>query len=279
MKCFIAILIYLLLPVKVSVASEQYLLLPRWYSDEHPIYSYLQAQLALAMQATEAEYGKRQAIIVRVPAEEERQLRNLNSGVTDIVWATCTQTRNRHYRAVAVPQIQGLFGLRVNVIRKGDKRLSKVNTLHDLATLIGVQSSKWIDFDIMQDNGLTVLASDRTSAYRAVSAGIADYYPRGVAEVIGEMQQINAEELTIAPGMGLKYPMFFIIYVQQKNEALAQRLEKGFKITLGNGSFVALLNQQTWYSDAVSVMKNRKFIALENRYSADSCGAVASAQL
>lgn len=263
------ILVVILVVMPQQVNAEN-LVVPN-FTTEHPIISYLHKQLALAMEATEQQYGKRRIVEVKVPTEEERQLRNLKLNLADIAWATCTAERNIHYRAVPVPQVAGLFGLRLNVIRHNDRRFTPVKDINALRQFIGVQSTKWLDYTIMLENGLNVLPTDRYSAYRAIEKGIADYYPRGVGEITGEMQESNVEGLTIEPSIALKYPLLFIIYVRKDNQQLAERLIKGFQTTIDNGVFMKLMKQQPWFEQAQNLLQNRTFIELENHYSDHLC--------
>ncbi|MDY6927521.1 MAG: hypothetical protein SWN10_10540 [Pseudomonadota bacterium] len=234
------------------------------FTTEHPIIEYLHLQLEQAIRATEQDYGETEVVRLKFPVEEERQLRNLNQSITDIAWATCSQQRNEAYQPVLVPQIAGLFGLRVSLIRADDTRFDNINSVEDLKRLVAVQSSKWHDYKILVNNGFTVLSSERFSAYRAVEKGLADYYPRGIAEVLGEMKIAQTKGLVIAPGHALRYPLLFLVYVKKGNTALAQRLTTGFERSIQDGSFLALMESQQWYQQAVSILRGRMIFDLEN---------------
>ena len=134
-----------------------------------------------------------------------------------------------------------------------------------------MQSSKWRDFMVLQRNGITVLASDRFSAYRAVERGLADFYPRGAAEITEEMTAANVPQLTITPNFALRYPLFFILYVKKGNTALAERLTAGFERTLQSGEFKALLNDKPWFREAKQLVQHRVFIDLENHEANADC--------
>ncbi|MFC3203536.1 hypothetical protein ACFOEW_17135 [Alteromonas oceani] len=241
------------------------------FTTEHPIIEYLHLQLEQAIRATEQDYGETEVVRLKIPVEEKRQLRNLNQSITDIAWATCSLKRNEDYQPVLVPQIAGLFGLRVSLIREDDTRFANINSVDALKGLVAVQSSKWHDYDILVNNGFTVLSSDRFSAYRAVEKGLADYYPRGIAEVLGEMQTAQTKGLVIAPDHALRYPLLFLVYVKKGNTALAQRLTTGFERSIQDGSFLALMESQQWYQQAISIMRGRTIFDLENSGSLGGC--------
>lgn len=241
------------------------------FTTAHPIIEYLYLQLELAVQATNEDYGNAQLVRLKIPVEEERQLRNLNQNITDVAWATCSVQRSTDYKAVLVPMMAGLFGSRVNLIRENDQRFAHIEQVEDLTRLVAVQSPKWHDHDILLKNGFTVLSSDRFSAYRAVEKGLADYYPRGVAEVLGEMKIAESKGLVIAPGHALHYPLLFILYVNKHNHKLAKRLTEGFRRSLDSGEFVGLLEQQEWYLSARLMLQNRKVFHLENAGSLGVC--------
>ena len=241
------------------------------FTTDHPIIEYLHLQLQQAIKATEQDYGKAEVIRLKIPVEEERQLRNLNQSITDIAWATCSLQRNEAYLPVLVPQVAGLFGLRVNLIREDDKRFAKIDTVDALKGLLAVQSAKWHDYDILVNNGFTVLSSDRFSAYRAVEKGLADYYPRGIAEVTGEMKTAQTKALIIAPDHALRYPLLYLLYVKKGNTTLANRLTTGFERTIQNGAFLALLESQQWYQQARIILLGRTIFDLQNSGSLGGC--------
>ena len=241
------------------------------FTTEHPIIKYLEHQLELAMAITDNDFGKAELVRLKLPVAEERQLRNLNQGITDIAWASCTLQRNTKYQMVPVPMLAGLFSSRVNIVRANDKRFENIDSLEQLKSMIAVQSSKWPDYNVLVNNGLTVLSSDRFSAYRALEKGLADYYPRGVSEALGELEAANAKNLIVAPGHLLQYPVFFIIYVSKDNKQLAERLATGFQRTIANGQFLTLLETQDWYITAKALMKNRKSFKLVNNASSGAC--------
>ncbi|GGF79334.1 hypothetical protein [Alteromonas lipolytica] len=254
----------------LTVRAAEVIRIPT-FTTEHPIVNYLALQLEQAVRVTNDDFGAAEIVRLKIPVEEERQLRNLNQGITDVAWATCSVQRNSDYRMVPVPMIAGLFGFRVNLIRETDHRFNQINTLNDLTSLIAVQSPKWHDYDILVKNGFTVLSSDRFSAYRAVEKGLADFYPRGIAEVIGEMEIANTKGLVIAPGHALRYPLIFLLYVEKHNQKLANRLTLGFQRNIENGEFLALLEQQDWYTTAVSLLPGRKVFELTNHGSLGGC--------
>ena len=253
-----------------SADASQILRAPT-FTTTHAIIDYLYEQLQLAIEATQEDFGEMKVVRVKIPVEEERQLRNLNEDIADIAWATCTRERNQDYTPIAVPSTAGLFGIRLAVVRQDDNNITQVNSLPALQKFVAVQSSKWRDFMVLQRNGITVLASDRFSAYRAVERGLADFYPRGAAEITEEMAAANVPQLTIAPNFALRYPVFFILYVKKDNTALAERLTAGFERTLQSGEFKALLNDKPWFREAKQLVQHRVFIDLENHEANADC--------
>lgn len=254
----------------VKSTAQEVIRLPTFTID-HPIINYLNLQLELAIKASEQDFGEAELVHLRIPVEEERQLRNLNQSITDVAWATCSLKRNESYLPVLVPQVAGLFGVRVNVIRENDPRFSAINSVGALKGLVAVQSEKWHDHDILVNNGFTVLSSDRFSAYRALERGLADYYPRGIAEVIGELKAANVDGLAIAPDHALRYPLLFLVYVRKGNSALAERLSTGFQRTVESGAFLKLMEEQQWYKEAKSILRGRTVFDLENIGSLGAC--------
>lgn len=254
-----------------SNANAAQILRAPTFTTSHAIIDYFYEQLDLAIEATQEDFGELKVVRVAIPVEEERQLRNLNEDIADIAWATCSRERNELYTPVAVPFSAGLFGIRLAVVREDDQIMSRVNSLSALQTRVAVQSSKWHDYMVLQQNGLTVLASDRFSAYRAVERGLADFYPRGVAEITEEMAKANVPQLTIAPNFALRYPVFFIVYVKKDNALLAKRLTTGFMRTINSGQYKVLLHEKAWFQEAMQLLQHRQFVDLENHQVDDKC--------
>ena len=98
--------------------------------------------------------------------------------------------------------------------------------------------------------------------------GRIDYIPRGIAEGYAEIKAHADTEpdLTIEKGLLLKYKSDFLFYTNKKNKALAQAIEKGFKIAYQDGSYMELFNSHPFIQDALKQanLSNRRVLTLES---------------
>jgi hypothetical protein len=103
-----------------------------------------------------------------------------------------------------------------------------------------------------------------------LSAGRFDYFPRSVAEIYPELEAHAKDGFVVESTMVLVYPQPAYIFVNKKNKALAARLERGWQIALGDGSFEELFLAKHGESLRRANLKNRKIFFLENPIGPDA---------
>ena len=69
-----------------------------------------------------------------------------------------------------------------------------------------------------------------------------DYMPRGVYEAFNEQRMNAVHKLVVEPTIFLHYEVPFYFFVSRSNVALGQRVERGLRIALKDGSFDKLFN-------------------------------------
>ncbi|MDC8832214.1 hypothetical protein [Alteromonas gilva] len=264
-----ALLSYMLISSHARATGEE-LLIPSLTAG-HPVNSFLQQQLNDVLSATEDDYPSVRTIPVKIDVAEERHLRNLNLGITDVVWALCSEERNREYTPIAVPLMAGLFGYRLNVVRNNDPRFDALSTLEPLQNMIAAQAGRWLDAGILRHNGITVLDTGRYAGYRAIHRSLADFYPRSVTEIEYEIAGVGLDSVQIAPLHALHYPMVYVLYVSKTNHQLAKRLRSGFQRIIDSGRYTELLQQQPWYQSSRQLMAGRALIRLTNPNNMGEC--------
>ncbi|MCP4350231.1 MAG: amino acid ABC transporter substrate-binding protein, partial [Desulfobacterales bacterium] len=91
-------------------------------------------------------------------------------------------------------------------------------------------------------------------------------FPRGINEAWKEISEMGSKypNLTVEPSIAIYYPYPVYFFVNKQNLKLADRIERGLKILMKDGSFEKLFLK---YHDAVigqADLKNRKMFELEN---------------
>lgn len=247
------------------------------FTIESDITKYLLEVAHQALLNSEAKYGPIDVKFASRGTEEERQLRNLRTGINDVAFAVCSSERNATYQEIPVPLLGGLFGFRVAVIRSGATLLSDSNSLADIKRLIATQYESWVDYKILKRHGFTLLATGRQGGYRAVEVNIADYYPRSVLEVDSELEMFgNLGDFTIDDIFAIHYPLYYILYVEKNNQALAERLRYGLEVMVESGDFAQKMKQQQFYTDSERHLSGKQITELSNPFHSEACQQIAT---
>lgn len=236
--------IFMLCMISQVIFGVQLIRVKPKQSLEEASHSYFVELLQMILNNTEKEYGKALVKTINVNMTQGRSLQELESGsLIDVDWAGTTIEREKKLETIRIPLIGGLLGYRIPVIRKEDKsKFDKIKTLKELKKLIAISGLQWPDSDILEASGFNVLRVPKTSQmYSMLENDRADYFPRSLSEVYGELSLKNNPKLIIYDKILLyyKFPMYF--FTNKKDTYLAQRIEKGLMIALNNGTLLALI--------------------------------------
>ncbi len=196
-----------------------------------------------------------------------RALKELSvGGDIDLNWSTTSRERESVLQAIKIPLYKGLIGWRVFLIREEDKgRFAEVTSLDELKKFVAVQRFDWTDYDVFKENGLPVEGNlSFTQHSKAVSSGLADYFPRSVLEVGKEHTLARNSELIIEPNLLIKYPAAYYLFVQKGNDELARVLEHGLEQAMLDGSYMELFNRHFGEYIKALNLSNRTIIELNN---------------
>lgn len=185
-----------------------------------------------------------------------------------VIWTMTDTQREKYLRPIRIPLSKGLFGYRVLVIRKQEQvRFDHIQSIEDLAKLIGGQGTHWPDTRIMKANGLKLVTAENTeSLFRMIEAKRFDYFPRGTSEAWFELLERKETNLIVEKNLLLYYPADIYFFVNKTNEALAIRIEKGLEILIDNGEFDRFFYNHPRVSTAFNQLKGRRIITLHNPY-------------
>lgn len=205
-------------------------------------YFYQVAELALSKTAAEGPFEIRTYPQTMSAQRAMEELKKPN-GLVNLVWNGTSAERERVLLPVRISLLRDLNNYRLLLIRKGDQgRFDGVRSLDDLKRFSAGMGMQWPDSDILRANGIKVVTGmGHAQLFRMLEVRRFDYAPRGLFEVWAEASLPENAGLAIEQSLMLYYEMPFYFFVNPNNVKLAQRLERGLKIALADGSFDQLL--------------------------------------
>jgi hypothetical protein len=255
-----------------SPAEPLRLVIPPIEKSAEPQMQYFHQLLHLVLSKTEATDGPFSIEFYPEKISMERSLATLANGKgIHLVWTTLNPKRERELLPIRISLIGDLNSYRVFLIRKGDQaRFDQVKTLADLRKLRVGLGSQWPDADIMRHNHFEVVTTlNYDPLFKMLAANRFDFFPRGLYEVWDEDASHKHLGLTIEKNIMLYYEVPFYFFVNKNNPALAQRLERGLKMALADGSFNQLLTSVPSFRRGLAERSNSKrmLFTLEANYS------------
>lgn len=186
----------------------------------------------------------------------------------DLLWAIATKDKEQQLRSIRFPIYRGYIGWRVLLTKRGHgERFAEIKTIKQLQNFIGVQKYDWLDYKILQSNGLNIVTDMAFSAmFKAVETGLVDYFPRSVLEVEKELSQFGQGKLAIEEKLLIHYPSASYFYVSKDNQSLAKILDSGFEQIIKNGTYQAHFQQHFGSTIKHLKLSERQVIQLNNPY-------------
>ena len=238
---------------------------PRSISDSDMRDIYPVRLLSLALDQTGVNYKL-------VPTDtfmlKRKALQRLETNrVVNVVWSVTNKQREQRLLPIRIPIYKGLIGWRVLLIRDDmAERFKYIQQYEHLIKLTAVQGRDWPDTKILQANGFEVTTSDNYgSLFNIIRQARADFFPRSVVEVWGELENPDFNErLALEPTIGIRYPNTLYYFVNKNSVPLANLLERGLKIAIANGKFDELFFNVHQPILNKLKLKERRFFDLEN---------------
>jgi hypothetical protein len=205
---------------------------------------YFPQLLLLALEKTRAE-GPFEIRTIDQHLTSPRQVTEIKkNGIINLMWDGTNRTRETEMYPVRVSLLRHLNDYRLFLIRAEDSaRFKDIRTLDQLRGLKAGAGVNWPSTEILRANGIPVVTSIAYEyLFPMLRAGRFDYMPRGVYEAVNE-QRVNAREnLAIEQTIFLHYQVPFYFFVSHENAALGQRVERGLRAAMKDGSFDKLFN-------------------------------------
>jgi hypothetical protein len=169
---------------------------------------------------------------------------------------------------IRIPLRKGLQGYRLFFINRDDQAaLAKVETLEQLKALPIGSGAQWSTTKALEKAGFTVVtAKGKPELMKMLSLGRFKTYGRGIDEIYFEYDKWVAEypELAIDQEVALFIPHPTYFFVTPKRPDLAERMERGLREMVADGSFDKLFLE--FFKDDIerAGLKDRKVFRIPN---------------
>jgi ABC-type amino acid transport substrate-binding protein len=237
------------------------------YFPSGSIYEYRWKLLELALAHARDASGE-----VRLEPYEEEVTQNrgvllLQSGTIDVVALGTDEERESKLRPIKIDIMQGIVGFRLLVIRAADQaRIARMDGVALRRQLTFGLNSQWADLPIMQADGFSVTTSSGyEDLFRMLVAGRFDAFPRGLNEARRELDERKDiyPQLAIETTKALYFPYPVYFWVNRNNSTLADKIERGLRLSLADGSFRKLF--ETYHAaDIASIRREKRQVILLN---------------
>ncbi len=233
-------------------------------------YSYRIDLLKLAMDKTKESDGKYFLAPVEDGMTQSRGILLLEKGEkVNVGFFPSNKERELKFLSVKIPILRGLLGYRVSIIRKTSLAdFSKIESLDQLKSKYKAGfGDQWADMEILRINNIQVVGTAQyESLFNMLSAKRFDFFPRGVNEAWNEISDKKEKypDLAVDPYTALYYPYPVYFFVNKNNLKLADRIERGLKTALEDGTFKEMFLKYHNKIIHQADLNNRKLFVLEN---------------
>jgi hypothetical protein len=234
----------------------------------HEMYFY--KVLELALQKTASTHGPYQLERFKRILSNQRYIAEVSrgDGVIDITWTMINQEREEKLLPIKISLLRGMNSYRVFLIRNEDKqKFQSIKNIDDLKQYTAGSGSVWPDTSILLANGLPVITSAHYELlFTMLERKRFDYFPRGVYEVWTEQKAHANKGFVIEETLMFHYPAPIYFFVNKKNAQLAERIERGLKIAIADGSFDKLFFSTPGFEQGYKEInnKNRRVFHLQS---------------
>jgi ABC-type amino acid transport substrate-binding protein len=255
--------IILLMCAHACIADSLKVVIPPFEKAAESHIGYFYDVLKLALKKTEASDGPFEISFASETSSVNRSLADLKNDVNiNVMWTTIDKRREQELLPVRISLLHELNNYRIFLIRDGDQaRFDQVKSVNDLRKLTAGLGSQWPDADVMRNDDFNVVTSPTySSLFKMLVAKRFDYFPRGLYEVWDEAARYKDQGLVVEKKLMLYYQAPFYFFVNKKNTALADRIERGLNIALADGSFDELFLSVPSYKRGMEEQKNSQRI-------------------
>jgi hypothetical protein len=232
---------FFLILVNLAWSSEALtIVVPPWGFTPSNHDTYFAKLLSLAFVKTAATDGHAIVETSSKTLSNARVMADLKNGITfEVAWNGINAQRERDLLPIRIPLLKELSEYRVLMIRKEDQqKFSSVRSLEELRSFTAGSGTDWTSTEILKENGLPVVVVNRSSVlFSMLKAKRFDYISRNMFEAWEEETFYQKDGLVIENTLLLHSGVPYYFFVNKNNKALADRIERGLKIAIADGSF------------------------------------------
>ncbi|NRA72302.1 MAG: hypothetical protein HRU24_14890 [Gammaproteobacteria bacterium] len=258
---------YAITPIVLATTQLRY---PPAQDKNNITHDYIVGLLALILDKTSKEYGGMEVIDSTFMTQGRAEIELQRGTNVDVVSFGSSIERENKFLAIKIPILRGILGFRMSIIRKDfESEFSQIKTIDDLKKYSACQGMHWPDSDILEAAELKVIRNaSHESLFRQVVAKRCDYFPRSVQEGPLEiaLKTKKYPELMFYRHLIIHYPYPAYFFVSKNNNALHQRLFKGFNLAIEDGSFQRYLHSHIGTKDVFPASKwlNNTIVEITN---------------
>jgi len=224
--------------------------------------------LQMALEKTAPNYGPYSLKSSDIGMNEARYMHELRSGkMVNIAWSSTSTRKEEEYIPIRIPLRKGILGYRLLLIsRERQKQIAKIKTKADLSRFTIGQGIGWGDVELYRYNGINVIDSGYDNLFQMVTKKRVDIFPRGINEIFLEYESRKKQfpGLMIEPSLALYYPWPYYFFLPKSEKILAERVEKGLRLMLKDGSFEKIFWKYNGEAIEKADLGHRRIIYLQN---------------
>lgn len=261
----ISLLAALLFACTVPVLAEQTIYYPRPESANDPRVTYPTRLLEMVIRKSGAHYRLQPSKLFMQQGRALREL-EMDRGLVDVVWSMTSKEREQKALPIRIPLDKGLLGWRLPLLLQlNAEQFKNVKSRIDLQRFEAGQGHDWPDKQILEANGLPVIASTTYDGlFKMLDVERTQYFPRSIMEIWGELDLHASQGLQVDPYIVLHYPTAQYFFVSKNNRQLAADLTRGLEAAIADGSFEQLFHQYHDEGIRRAALDKRLVIELKN---------------
>lgn len=238
------------------------------YFPSGPIYEYRWKLLEIALAHTQDTEPPVRLLPYAEEVTQNRGILLLQSGAIDVIALGTNNEREDKLLPVKIDILQGIVGFRLLVIRAADQaRMARMDDAALRKQVTFGLNSQWADLPILEKNGFSVVTSSSyENLFDMLAASRFDAFPRGLNEAQRELNERKQAypQLAVEKTKALFFPYPIYFWVSKDHPALAQRIERGLRRALADGSFRRLF--ESYHAAEIAALKKeqRHVIRLES---------------
>jgi hypothetical protein len=200
--------------------------------------------LRLSFAKTEATDGPVDVQIYPENLSSARFMADLkNNATVDVVWTGTSLRREQDFLPIYISLLGELNDYRVLLIRRADQeKFTAIQSLADLGKFTAGAGADWPSADILRYNTLPVVVVNNINLlFPMLKAKRFDYISRNMLEAWPEAVAFEKDGLSVESTLLLHGGVPFYFFVHKDNKKLADRIDRGLKAAIADGSFNELL--------------------------------------